>query len=34
MAVYGPEKLERLMALKRKYDPKNLCRLNHHIPPG
>jgi FAD/FMN-containing dehydrogenase len=34
MAAYGPEKLERLIALKRKYDPENLFRLNHNIPPG
>ncbi|MFH5823892.1 FAD-binding oxidoreductase [Georgenia sp. AZ-5] len=33
-AVYGPEKLERLVALKRRYDPANLFRLNHNIPPG
>jgi FAD/FMN-containing dehydrogenase len=34
MAAYGPEKLERLIALKRRYDPQNLFRLNHNIPPG
>jgi FAD/FMN-containing dehydrogenase len=33
MAAYGPEKFERLVALKRKYDPENLLRLNHNIPP-
>jgi FAD/FMN-containing dehydrogenase len=34
MAVYGPAKFERLVALKRRYDPDNLFRLNHNIPPG
>ncbi len=33
MAIYGAEKLDRLIALKRKYDPENLFRLNHNIPP-
>ena len=33
LAVYGPAKLERLMALKRRYDPDNLFRINHNIPP-
>ncbi len=34
LAAYGPAKLERLVALKRRYDPENLFRINHNIPPG
>ena len=34
LAVYGPDKLERLQALKRRYDPENLFRVNHNIPPA
>ena len=33
LAVYGPAKLDRLMAVKRRYDPANLFRINHNIPP-
>ncbi len=33
LTSYGPEKFERLVALKRRYDPTNLFRLNHNIPP-
>jgi FAD/FMN-containing dehydrogenase len=33
LTVYGPEKLERLIGLKLRYDPDNLFRLNHHIAP-
>jgi FAD/FMN-containing dehydrogenase len=33
LAVYGEAKLDRLMALKRRYDPDNLFRINHNIPP-
>jgi hypothetical protein len=32
--AYGAEKHDRLKALKRKYDPDNLFRLNQNIPPG
>jgi len=34
IAVYGEAKLARLMALKRRYDPENLFRVNHNIPVG
>jgi hypothetical protein len=32
-AAYGRTKYERLVALKRKYDPTNFFRLNHNIAP-
>jgi FAD/FMN-containing dehydrogenase len=32
-AIYGDEKLARLTALKRSWDPHNVFRLNHNITP-
>ncbi len=33
LTSYGQAKFDRLVALKRQYDPTNLFRLNHNIPP-
>ena len=32
-AAYGPGKFDKLVALKRKFDPENLFRLNQNIRP-
>jgi len=33
-AAFGNDKFAKLSAIKRKYDPTNLFRLNQNIPPG
>jgi FAD/FMN-containing dehydrogenase len=32
-AAYGAEKYERLVELKRRYDPQNLFKMNKNISP-
>jgi hypothetical protein len=34
LAVYGQAKLDRLASVKRRYDPENLFRITHNIPPA
>lgn len=31
---YGPEKYDRLQAVKRKYDPDNFFRINQNVSPS
>lgn len=33
-AVFGENNFERLVTVKRNYDPDNLFHINHNIPPG
>jgi len=33
-SAYGDDTLARLTALKDRYDPDNVFRLNHNIPPS
>jgi FAD/FMN-containing dehydrogenase len=34
VAIYGPERYERLAAVKKTYDPENMFRLNHNVVPA
>ncbi|SNT32453.1 FAD/FMN-containing dehydrogenase [Streptosporangium subroseum] len=33
-AIYGPERYERLRAVKKIYDPANMFRINHNVVPA
>ena len=34
VAIYGPERYERLAGVKKAYDPTNMFRLNHNVVPA
>jgi FAD binding domain/Berberine and berberine like len=34
VAIYGPERYERLAGVKKTYDPTNMFRLNHNVVPA
>jgi hypothetical protein len=34
VAIYGPERYERLAGVKKTYDPLNMFRLNHNVVPA
>jgi FAD/FMN-containing dehydrogenase len=34
IAIYGPERYQRLAGIKRMYDPTNMFRLNHNVVPA
>jgi hypothetical protein len=33
-AIYGPQRYERLAAIKKTYDPANMFRINHNVVPA
>jgi FAD/FMN-containing dehydrogenase len=34
VAIYGPERYERLAGVKKTYDPTNMFRINHNVVPA
>jgi len=34
VAIYGPERYQRLASIKKTYDPANMFRLNHNVIPA
>jgi hypothetical protein len=32
--VFGPAKYQRLVEVKRRYDPENVFHVNQNVPPG